>query len=242
MRPPSRLSNGSATMVPPAARAFAAVSSALSTQTYVVHAGCVLQRRPEAGHVAPAQLEQRVLAARGVPAEDAAVEGGRRVRVVLPGVDPAGDAGCVSVTFAHVDHRTRSSWNFQLATWIDRLRACAPTATAAESPARSTSSGSAGRCSSCASCCSGPKRFTDLRAGLPHIGPDVLSQRLRELEESGVVAARQAPSARGLAGLRAHRARARARAGRAGARPLGQSARPSRPRTRRWAPTRRCSR
>jgi DNA-binding HxlR family transcriptional regulator len=33
----------------------------------------------------------------------------------------------------------------------------------------------------------GPKRFTDLRAGLPHIGPDVLAQRLRELEESGVV-------------------------------------------------------
>src|SRR6185295_4827554 len=26
----------------------------------------------------------------------------------------------------------------------------------------------------------GPKRFTDLRAGLPLIGPDVLSQRLRE--------------------------------------------------------------
>ena len=33
----------------------------------------------------------------------------------------------------------------------------------------------------------GPKRFTDLRAGLPLIGPDVLSQRLRELEASGVV-------------------------------------------------------
>jgi DNA-binding HxlR family transcriptional regulator len=33
----------------------------------------------------------------------------------------------------------------------------------------------------------GPKRFTDLRAGLPHLGPDVLSQRLRELEEAGVV-------------------------------------------------------
>jgi DNA-binding HxlR family transcriptional regulator len=33
----------------------------------------------------------------------------------------------------------------------------------------------------------GPKRFTDLRAGLPQIGPDVLSQRLRELEGSGVV-------------------------------------------------------
>jgi DNA-binding HxlR family transcriptional regulator len=33
----------------------------------------------------------------------------------------------------------------------------------------------------------GPKRFTDLRAGLPNIGPDVLSQRLRDLEAVGVV-------------------------------------------------------
>jgi DNA-binding HxlR family transcriptional regulator len=33
----------------------------------------------------------------------------------------------------------------------------------------------------------GPKRFTDLRAGLPHVGPDVLAQRLRELEASGVL-------------------------------------------------------
>ena len=33
----------------------------------------------------------------------------------------------------------------------------------------------------------GPKRFTDLRAGLPNLSPDVLAQRLRELEESGVV-------------------------------------------------------
>jgi DNA-binding HxlR family transcriptional regulator len=33
----------------------------------------------------------------------------------------------------------------------------------------------------------GPKRFTDLRAGLPEIGPDVLSQRLRDLEQAGVV-------------------------------------------------------
>jgi DNA-binding HxlR family transcriptional regulator len=33
----------------------------------------------------------------------------------------------------------------------------------------------------------GPKRFTDLRAGLPHVGPDVLSQRLRELEAAGVL-------------------------------------------------------
>ncbi len=33
----------------------------------------------------------------------------------------------------------------------------------------------------------GPKRFTDLRRGLPHIGPDVLAQRLRELEQVGVL-------------------------------------------------------
>jgi DNA-binding HxlR family transcriptional regulator len=33
----------------------------------------------------------------------------------------------------------------------------------------------------------GPKRFTDLRAGLPHVGPDILAQRLRELEQSGIV-------------------------------------------------------
>jgi DNA-binding HxlR family transcriptional regulator len=39
----------------------------------------------------------------------------------------------------------------------------------------------------------GPKRFTDLRAGLPHLGPDVLSQRLRELEEAGVVRRDQLP-------------------------------------------------
>jgi DNA-binding HxlR family transcriptional regulator len=33
----------------------------------------------------------------------------------------------------------------------------------------------------------GPKRFTDLRAGLPNAGPDMLAQRLRELEQAGVV-------------------------------------------------------
>jgi DNA-binding HxlR family transcriptional regulator len=33
----------------------------------------------------------------------------------------------------------------------------------------------------------GPKRFTDLRAGLPNLGPDVLSQRLRDLEAIGAV-------------------------------------------------------
>jgi DNA-binding HxlR family transcriptional regulator/putative sterol carrier protein len=33
----------------------------------------------------------------------------------------------------------------------------------------------------------GPKRFTDLLAGLPGASPDVLTQRLRELTEAGVV-------------------------------------------------------
>jgi DNA-binding HxlR family transcriptional regulator len=33
----------------------------------------------------------------------------------------------------------------------------------------------------------GPKRFTDLRAGIPDISPNVLGQRLRELEETGIV-------------------------------------------------------
>jgi DNA-binding HxlR family transcriptional regulator len=33
----------------------------------------------------------------------------------------------------------------------------------------------------------GPKRFTDLRAGLPHLSPDILSQRLRDLETAGVL-------------------------------------------------------
>jgi DNA-binding HxlR family transcriptional regulator len=37
----------------------------------------------------------------------------------------------------------------------------------------------------------GPKRFTDLRTGIPDISPNVLGQRLRELEESGIVARRK---------------------------------------------------
>jgi DNA-binding HxlR family transcriptional regulator len=39
----------------------------------------------------------------------------------------------------------------------------------------------------------GPKRFTDLRGGLPHVSPDILSQRLRELEQSGIVRRGQLP-------------------------------------------------
>jgi DNA-binding HxlR family transcriptional regulator len=37
----------------------------------------------------------------------------------------------------------------------------------------------------------GPKRFTDLREGLPNVSPDVLSQRLRELERAGIVRRRR---------------------------------------------------
>ena len=37
----------------------------------------------------------------------------------------------------------------------------------------------------------GPKRFTDLRTGIPDISPNVLGQRLRELEESGIVRRRK---------------------------------------------------
>jgi DNA-binding HxlR family transcriptional regulator len=37
----------------------------------------------------------------------------------------------------------------------------------------------------------GPKRFTDLRAGLPHVGPDMLAQRLRELEAAGLLRRRK---------------------------------------------------
>ena len=39
----------------------------------------------------------------------------------------------------------------------------------------------------------GPKRFTDLRDGLPGIGPNVLSQRLKELEDAGVLRRRTLP-------------------------------------------------
>ncbi|WP_051580554.1 winged helix-turn-helix transcriptional regulator [Pseudonocardia acaciae] len=39
----------------------------------------------------------------------------------------------------------------------------------------------------------GPKRFTDLRDGLPGAGSKVLAQRLRELEDAGVVRRRTLP-------------------------------------------------
>lgn len=39
----------------------------------------------------------------------------------------------------------------------------------------------------------GPKRFTDLRSALPGVSPDVLAQRLRELERAGVLTRRRLP-------------------------------------------------
>lgn len=39
----------------------------------------------------------------------------------------------------------------------------------------------------------GPKRFTDLRAGLPHASPNILAERLRELEAGAVVRKRKLP-------------------------------------------------
>jgi DNA-binding HxlR family transcriptional regulator/putative sterol carrier protein len=39
----------------------------------------------------------------------------------------------------------------------------------------------------------GPKRFTDLKTGLPAASPNVLAQRLRELEQAGIVRKRRLP-------------------------------------------------
>jgi DNA-binding HxlR family transcriptional regulator len=39
----------------------------------------------------------------------------------------------------------------------------------------------------------GPKRFTDIKNGLPGASPNVLAQRLKELEQSGVVRRRKLP-------------------------------------------------
>jgi DNA-binding HxlR family transcriptional regulator len=39
----------------------------------------------------------------------------------------------------------------------------------------------------------GPKRFTDLRAGLPHASTNILSERLRDLEQGGVLQRRKLP-------------------------------------------------
>jgi DNA-binding HxlR family transcriptional regulator len=45
----------------------------------------------------------------------------------------------------------------------------------------------------------GPKRFTDLRAGVPGASPNVLAQRLRELEHAGIVRRRKLAPPSGVA-------------------------------------------
>src|SRR5918994_6857706 len=47
----------------------------------------------------------------------------------------------------------------------------------------------------------GPKRFTDLRGGLPSASTNVLSQRLRELEQAGIVHRRKLPPPAGSSGF-----------------------------------------
>src|SRR5919199_849173 len=39
----------------------------------------------------------------------------------------------------------------------------------------------------------GPKRFTDLRSGIPDVSPNVLGQRLRELDGAGILRRRRLP-------------------------------------------------
>ena len=39
----------------------------------------------------------------------------------------------------------------------------------------------------------GPRRFTDLQRGLPGLGPNLLSQRLQEMEVRGIVTKRPLP-------------------------------------------------
>src|SRR5918998_4174539 len=39
----------------------------------------------------------------------------------------------------------------------------------------------------------GPKRFTDLKTGLPNASPNVISDRLRELEQAGLVTREKLP-------------------------------------------------
>lgn len=44
----------------------------------------------------------------------------------------------------------------------------------------------------------GPRRFSDLQAGLPHISPNVLSRRLKDLEAIGVVRRQKLPPPAGV--------------------------------------------
>ena len=66
-------------------------------------------------------------------------------------------------------------------------------ATAAGSRTRSTSSGERWALLVVRELLLGPKRFTDLKDGLPNASPNVLTQRLRELDEAGIVRRRKLP-------------------------------------------------
>ena len=75
----------------------------------------------------------------------------------------------------------------------------------------------------------GPKRFVDLRGGLPGASTNVLSQRLRQLEQAAIVQRRKLPPPGGLLGLRAHGLGPRAQADAARRSAPGRRARPSFP-------------
>ena len=67
----------------------------------------------------------------------------------------------------------------------------------------------------------GSTRFNDIRRGVPRMSATLLAQRLRKLEEIGVVRARARPAA--ICGVPAHRRRRGTAADRPGARPLGRA-------------------
>ena len=72
----------------------------------------------------------------------------------------------------------------------------------------------------CASCCAASTRFNDLRRGVPRMSPTLLSKRLKELEEAGVIVAR-AGRQRGVVDYQLTEAGEDLRAGHHGARLLG---------------------
>src|SRR4051812_50208481 len=67
----------------------------------------------------------------------------------------------------------------------------------------------------------GPKRFSDLRADLPGISANVLTQRLEGLEAAGVLTRRKLPPPAGAPGYELTPPGLRERADRPGARPPG---------------------
>ena len=83
----------------------------------------------------------------------------------------------------------------------------------------------------------GPKRFSDLRAGLPRVAPDVLSQRLRELEAAGVLR-RASCRRRAARGSTSSPSGARSSSRWSSASGAGGAARRSRAATPTWASTR----